>query len=127
MAKYKISLNCAFKEFWRYNLYITGKVFLGGECAEFINHSDIVAQVGAALKTAPMGYARKRTITLTTQEGDALTLYIYIVAHTLPTTSSIAEAPPFKCTVSIADDNEIIFEKQYLIDQWSGNNIEVIL
>lgn len=125
MAKYKIAFSCAFKEFWRYNLYITGKVFHDDECVEFINLSDIIAEVGTQLTAAPLSYNRKRTTTIKTVDGNAITLYIYIVAHTLPTTNRIEEAPPFECSVKISDDEQQIFERHYKIDQWSGNNIEI--
>ena len=125
MAKYKIAFSCAFKEFWRYNLYITGKVFRGDECVEFIDHSDIIAEVGTPLTTTPVVYNRKRTTTINTTDGDALTLYIYIVANTLPKTNRIAEAPPFECSVRISNDEQQIFERRYKVDQWSGNNIEI--
>jgi hypothetical protein len=127
MAKYKIAFNCAFKEFWRYNLYITGKLFSGDACVGFINHSDFVAEVGAELKMIPVGYKRKRTTIIEAGEGDSLLLYIYVVAHTLPTTNRIYEALPFKCQVTISDGDDVLFERQYEIDQWSGNNIEIKL
>ena len=127
MEKYKIALHCAYHEFWRYNLYITGKVFSGDECVDIIDHRDIAARVGSELKCIPIGYKRKRATTIDTAEGDSLILYIYVVTNTLPMTNAIADARPFKCKVTIYDGDKVLYEQYHNIDQWSGNNIAIEL
>ena len=79
MAPFKITFSCSFEEFWRYNLYVTGKVFAGDECVEFISHSDKVADVGAPRESLTNISRRKLPLAITTQDGDSLTLYIYIL------------------------------------------------
>lgn len=127
MATFNITFSCAYEEFWRYNLYITGKVFASGECVEFIGHSDKVAEIGIPLESKPNVEHRARSLKITTLDGDSLTLYIYVVAHTLPTTNLISEAPPFECVVSVDHGGKRLHHKRYEIDQWSGNNIEIKL
>lgn len=125
MSPFKISFSCTFNEFWRYNLYITGKVFAGEEYVEFISHSDKVAEVGYPHESFANMTNRKLPLTITTHEGDSLTLYIYIVAHTLPKTNKISEAPPFECVVSVEQDGQMLHKRRYEVDQWSGDNIEI--
>lgn len=125
MAPFKITFSCSFEEFWRYNLYVTGKVFAGDECVEFISHSDKVAEVGAPRESLTNISRRKLPLAITTQDGDSLTLYIYIVAHTLPTTNKISEAPAFECCVSVEHDGKMLHKRRYEVDQWSGDNIEI--
>ena len=127
MSPFKISFSCAYKEFWRYNFYITGKVFADGQCVDFISHSDRVAEVGVVREPLKDVAHRRLPVTITTQGGDSLTLYIYVVAHKLPTTNRVSEAPPFECEVSVERDGAMLHHRRYEVDQWSGNNIEIIL
>ena len=79
MAPYRISIECDYREFWRYNLALSGEVRADGIRVGYIAYTDDVAAVGSQLSSAPAGYKRPRRTVVEGAAGDALTLYIYIV------------------------------------------------
>ena len=127
MSPFRIDIESSFKEFWRYNIAITGYIYSKGQAVTFISHSDEIAPVGSNLKEPPAGYNTHRKIELSTVAGDSITLYIYIVPHTLPSAQLIIDAPPFECKISISQEECVIISNTYSINQWSGDNIEIII
>ena len=127
MAPYTITIECKYSEFWRYNLSISGAVFASEERKEWINYSDEVAHVGANLSLRPASYTRGERLVVETTEGDALTLYIYILPHSLPITRVVSECSPFELHVSIKHGEEMLYDRRLEINQWSGDNIEIKL
>ncbi len=127
MAPYTITIECKYSEFWRYNLAITGAVMAEGERKEWISYLDEVAQVGANFTECPTSYNRPQSIILNTGEGDALTLYIYVLPHSLPITRVTKECGPFELRVSVKHGDEVVYNRRMEVNQWSGDNIELKL
>ena len=92
MAPFTVSIECDYEGFWRYNYVVMGSVMCAGEEVDFIKHRSEVAPVGAELREMPLGYSKERGVKLVSKEGDELTLYIYVIPHTLPSTDSTADA-----------------------------------
>ena len=125
MAPYTITIECKYSEFWRYNLTVTGAVMAEGSRKEWISYSDEVAQVGANLAERPSSYKRPESIVITTDAGDALTLYIYILPHSLPIARVVSECVPFELHVTINHGDDVVYNRRLEVNQWSGDNIEI--
>ena len=123
MANFTISIESDFHDLWRYNIIVMASVMRGGEQIEVLKHLSEIAPVGAELQMPPEGYNPDRDITLTSGEADTLTLYIYIIPHTLPAEQIVRFAPPFELDVKVKHGSRIAFKHRYMINQWSGENI----
>ena len=127
MQPYTIILDSYFPELWRYNIVVMCSVLRDGQEVEFLKHSSEIAPVGAELKEMPRGYNANRRVELRTQEATALTLYIYVLPHTLPMSADVAEAKPFEMGVEVLHGAEQAYRKRVEVNQWSGENIELSL
>ena len=125
MQPYTIILDSDFSELWRYNIVVMCSVQREGSEVEFLKHSSEIAPVGSELREIPRGYDSCRRVELHSQPADALTLYIYIIPHTLPMTTDVEEAKPFEMSVEVFHGAEQSLRKRIEVNQWSGENIEI--
>ena len=125
MQPFTIILDSDFSELWRYNIVVMCSVVRDGEEIEFLKHSSEVAPVGAELREIPRGYSANRRVELRTQDTTALTLYIYVMPHTLPMTTDVSAAQPFEMSLEIFHGAERVLRKRVEVNQWSGENIEL--
>jgi hypothetical protein len=125
MQPFKLLVECNFAEFWRYNLFITGATFLSGERTNFIKYVDEVAPVGSNLAEPPRAYSRKPKLELEFENCDAVTLYIYVLPHTMPRTRETNEAKPFELHTTLNRGDEVLYNRRHSIAQWVGDNIEI--
>ena len=123
MANFTISIESNFQELWRYNIVVMANVMRDGVQCEILKHCSEIAPVGAELKEAPADYNPERSIALTSNDADALTLYIYIIPHTLPKEQVVRLAQPFELNVKVKHGSHIAFKHRYMVNQWSGENI----
>lgn len=122
---FRISIESDYKELWRYNLALIGEVTTAGERVDVVRHLDEVASVGDNLKAAPAGYDANRNIALVSAEGESLTLYIYVVAHTIPTEISEGDDLFFELRVAIDHGDRRVYQRRHSINTLSGENIEI--
>ena len=127
MKHFTIKLESDFSELWRYNIVVMCSVLRDGVEVEFLKHSSEVAPVGAELKEVPRGYSNNRGVELRSVEANGLTLYIYIMPHTLPKTTAVADAQPFEMVVEVLYGEEQAYRKRVEVNQWSGENLEITL
>lgn len=127
MHPYTIEIECSYEEFWRYNLSINGALYLNGAVVQSITYRDAVAEVGSKPCRSELDNGVPRDIVLTTEGGDSLTLYIYVVPHTLPISKLTADTPTFSLRVRISHGSDVVYSHDYAINQWSGDNIEIKL
>ena len=125
MQPFKLTVECNFVEFWRYNLIISGAIYLSGEQVAFIKHVDEVAPVGSNLAETPQGYSRSPKLELEFEGGDAITLYIYVLPHTMPRTRLTNEAKPFELHTTLRRGSDVLYNRRHSIAQWVGDNIEI--
>ena len=123
MANFSISIESKFKELWRYNIIVMASVVSAGKQIELLKHCSEIAPVGSELKDPPANYKANRDITLHGNGGDEITLYIYVIPHTLPKKKSVSSTPPFEMVVSVNCDTDIVYKHRYMVNQWSGENI----
>ena len=127
MQSFTVILDSDFSELWRYNIVVMCSVLRDGEEVEFLKHSSEIAPVGAELREIPRGYSANRRVELHTAEATNLTLYIYVMPHTLPMTTDVAEAKPFEMVVEVLHGTDQVYRKRVEVNQWSGENIELSL
>ena len=125
MQPFTIVLDSDFSDLWRYNIAVMCSVQRDGAEVEFLKHNSEIAPVGAELREIPRGYNANRRIELHTQSADALTLYIYVMPHTLPMTTDVADAAPFEMLVEVLHGAEQSLRKRVEVNQWSGENLEI--
>ncbi len=125
MQPYTIILDSDFSELWRYNIVVMCSILRDGEEVEFLKHSSEIAPVGAELREIPRGYTTNRKVELRSQEATALTLYIYVMPHTLPMTTDVGAAQPFEMSLEVFRGAEQLLRKRVEVNQWSGENIEL--
>lgn len=125
---FSIEISSDYKELWRYNISLTGEVAdRDGRRTEYVGHASEVAPVGSSLKAAPAGYDPDRRISIVTGAGERLTLYIYVIPHTLPQQRIVDQARPFELHVRIGRSGETLYDRRLSVNQWSGDNIEIKL
>jgi hypothetical protein len=127
MTPYTIYIECDNEHFWRYNIAVTGEVTQGGQRVEFIKYLDEVAPVGSNLPQRPDNYSRPSRITIDCKAGDALTLYIYVIPHTLPLSREVGTGIDFELRATIRQGNTILYNRHHIVNPWVGNNIEIRL
>lgn len=125
MALLTISIDTDFEEFWRYNLVVMASIKRDGEQVELLKYKSEIAPVGAELTAKPSNYPKDRGVRLKCEAGDSLTLYIYVIPHTLPSDKYVRYAPPYELSVRVKRGNSNIYSHRHMINQWSGENLIV--
>lgn len=125
MALLTISIDTDFEEFWRYNLVVMASLKRGDEQVELLKYKDEVAAVGSELVEPPKGYNPNRKVELRCEAAESLTLYIYIIPHTLPATNLVADAADFEFRVEVLHDGVRAYAHTFEVNQWSGDNIVI--
>ncbi len=125
MLPFKLTIECNFAEFWRYNLIITGATYLSGERQCFIKHIDEVAPVGSNLDDMPADYSRGSHLEFEYEGGDAITLYIYVLPHTMPRSRIAYDSRPFEFHTMLSRGEDVLYNRRHSIAQWVGDNIEI--
>ncbi|MBO5890364.1 MAG: hypothetical protein J6Q28_02910 [Alistipes sp.] len=125
MALLTISIDTNFDEFWRYNLVVMASIKRGDEQVELLKYMDEIAPIGADLVTPPANYPEDRRVVLRGEAAESLTLYIYIIPHTLPPDKYVRFAPPFELEVKVKHGIRNIYTHRHMINQWSGDNLMI--
>ena len=124
MSRFKIAVSSKFEELWRYNIIVVCELCSSdGERIDFISKESSIASVGSNLATPPIDYDTKRDIRCESGEGDYVNILVYVIPHTLPSTNDIYKTKPFHLTVKVSSDKEMILNRVFDINQWSGDNI----
>lgn len=127
MAVFTINVECNDRDFWRFNYVVMCSVRRDGEEVEFLKHRDEVAPVGAELRELPAGYNPERGVTLKSVDADELTLYIYVIPHTLPRENSTRDIAPLNMSLIVDHGIKTILKRHVEINPWSGENLELRL
>ena len=126
MSSFKVTISSRFEELWRYNIVAVCELCsASGERIEFKSKESNIASVGSNLTAPPADYNPKRTIVLESGKGDFVNLLVYVIPHTLPSTSDIYKTKNFHLTIKVEKDKDIIVNQVFDINQWSGDNISL--
>ena len=126
MSGFKVTISSRFEELWRYNIVAVCELCSAtGERIEYKSKESTIAPVGSNLTAPPLDYNPKRTIVLESGEGDFVNLLVYVIPHTLPSTSDIYKTKNFHLTVKVEANKEILLNQVFDINQWSGDNISL--
>jgi hypothetical protein len=126
--KFTISVQSRYAELWRYNIVVMCGCFdKVGERTDFLSKENFVAAVGSNLTAAPNGIESHNRLTLTTSPCDSIVAYIYLIPHSLPPTRDVEEYAPFDLRIKVSADDNVIYDTDHKINQWSGCSIELKL
>ena len=126
--KFSISVQSRYAELWRYNIVVMCGCFdKVGERTDFLSKENFVAAVGSNLTAAPNGIESHNRLTLTTSPCDSIVAYIYLIPHSLPPTRDVEEYAPFDLRIKVSADDNVIYDTDHKINQWSGCSIELKL
>ena len=128
MDQYSIKITTDYNEYWRFNIVVMGSVMVDGEQVELLKYREDIAPVGAELKEPPKRYKAQRDVELKSVPATSLTLYIYIIPHSLPATA--IERQPikfdnFELRVEVVHGNERVYNRIHEICSLAGENIVV--
>lgn len=129
LKPYTITIDSPAEELWRFNIRVAGEVLANSERTEFVRFTHDVASVGSRHHEIPADYRPMPHIELHTAAGDALTLYIYYIVHSLPEESSVQHGVQRETDVrvSIKHGDEEVYRHHHAANVWSGCNIEIKL
>lgn len=123
---YKIEIESRYNEFWRYNIAVTCGLFdADNKQIGFVPAESTVAPVGSNIEKCPNGVETHRRLTFTADDCDHLRMYIYIIPHTLPAATHIADCKPFPLSVKVSFAGKTVVQEKREINQWSGASIEI--
>ena len=125
MALLTITIDTNFDEFWRYNLVVMASIKRDDKQIELLKQVDEIAPIGAELTTLPSNYPADRRVILKGEAGDSITLYIYVIPHTLPHNKYVRFTPPFELKVKVKLGTHNIYTHRHMINQWSGENLTI--
>ena len=126
--KFSISVQSRYAELWRYNIVVMCGCFdKVGERTDFLSKENFVAAVGSNLTAALAGIESHNRLTLTTSPCDSIVAYIYLIPHSLPPTRDVEEYAPFDLRIKVSADDNVIYDTDHKINQWSGCSIELKL
>ena len=126
MSRFKTVVSSKFEELWRYNIVVICELCdKEGSRLEYKAEKDNIAPVASNLTAAPEGYNTHRNIVLECGDGDHINLLVYIIPNTLPLTNDIHDTAPFPLIIKVEADGEVLLNRVYNINQWSGENITI--
>lgn len=118
---FEVEVTSDFPGWWRYNVALMcGCYDAAGERMGFASAEDRVADVGAALGRPPAGYPARRRTMLYTTPCRRIELYLYVVPHTLPDDSLIADTRPFELCLRVVRGEKTLLTHRQPVNQWSG-------
>lgn len=123
-----MELTCTFEAWWRYNIALMGCCFDTAEVrTDFISVTDTIAAVGTNLSACPPDYPTTRKTVLVSAPCDHLTLYVYIIPHTLPANRAVDAGQPFEVNLRIFYGEQLLRTEIIPVNQWSGTSAELHL
>lgn len=118
---FEVEVTSDYPGWWRYNVALMcGCYDAAGERVGFASEEDRVADIGAASGQPPAGYPARRRTVLRTVPCRRIELYLYVVPHTLPDDSQIADTRPFEISVRVMRGAKTLLERRQPVNQWSG-------
>ncbi|MDR0907311.1 MAG: hypothetical protein LBM63_01670 [Rikenellaceae bacterium] len=126
MAENKIfraEVRSRFAEWWRYNVFMTVACYdEGGQTSDYLNLADKVYETGdgTEARTAPADYNPARPLVLETPPCHHAELFVYVIANTFPSSTTIKDSPPFELEVLSSAGGEKPVSTLYPVNQWGG-------
>ena len=127
MAIFDITIDCNFKEWWRYNIIAICEACRADvQRIGFASQESFIADIGAELSEKPDIYPKSRALHFTTESADYINLLIYVIPHTSPRATLLDRVLPFPLSVTVKADGKSILEKECEVNQWAGENISLL-
>lgn len=120
---YKINVGCTFREWWRYNVFITAACYSqDSTISDYVNLRDVVYESGDGTgnRKKPENYDSARRIELCVRKSHRVEIYLYVIANTMPADNIVKHSPPFDLTLTVSLGSQIVLEQSVEVNQWGG-------
>lgn len=120
----RISLECSYDQWWRYNVYVSAATFRDGDKVDYQSLTDSVYPLGngSEVRLRPEGYDSQRPLALEVEAAETLELFVYIIPNTMPVADSITQSPPFPIRLKVKGAGLAVRE-ELLVNQWGGVSV----
>ena len=126
MAPFDIFISSSHEEFWKFNVVVMVDVDREGRHIQLFKERKYVAPVGSFINEPPVGY-KPRDFRFHTDPANVVTIYIYLIPHTLPRTRDLEAVEPVELRVEALFNDSPLYAHTFEISPWSGDNIEIEL
>ena len=126
MAPFDIFISSSHEEFWKFNVVVMVDVDREGRHIQLFKDRIDVAPVGSFISEPPVGY-KPRDFRFHTDPANVVTIYIYLIPHTLPRTRDLEAVEPVELRVEALFNDSPLYAHTFEISPWSGDNIEIEL
>ncbi|MBQ7856785.1 MAG: hypothetical protein IJ348_06715 [Alistipes sp.] len=119
--RYRIEIEVAHPQHWRYNVVVTCGLFdREGNQMGFTGVDDSIAPIGSALTSAPEGTPDFRFIIFEAEDCHHIHLFAYVIPNTLPAESDVIHVRPFPFIIKVMYDGKLLLRKKLRTSQWAG-------
>ncbi len=126
--KYTVRIECRAEEGWRYNLAaLAGALDEAGNRIGYSAAESHVADVGSSLEAPPPNQPTAHDLKIETVPCERLTLYLYVVPHSLPRDNEIGIHHSFPLSVQILYGSEVALQQEFPVNPWGGASVEIKL
>lgn len=126
--RFEIEVWSASKDFWRYNITLLCGCFdAAGSRTGIVSAERRRTDAEQRSQAAPGTRAADEPLKLVTEPCDRITLYVYLVPHTLPESRDIYESPPFEFHVRVTGGGRTLYDCDLPVNQWSGASAAIDL
>ena len=125
--RFTFSMECSGADSWRHNIDLMYVCYdSSGNKLSHGSIEDHIAPVGTNLKTPPEGFAIAcRKVEIVSDVCDSVRLLGYVNTHSMPTTKSVSQMPPFALRVKVFADGELLYDKVRNVSVWGGDSIDL--
>lgn len=123
---YEISVESSFREWWRYNVFITAACYApDGTLADYAGVRDCIYEPsdGKLKREKPQNYDPKRISHVSAPRCSRLEIYVYVIANTMPSDDAIKHSPPFEASVSVTQNGKPLLRQNFEVNQWGGSSL----
>ena len=126
--RYRIEIELATAEHWRYNVVVTCGLFDSeGKQVGFTGVDNSIAPIGSHLTAAPEGTPDFRFVILDADDCHHLRIFAYVIPNTLPAESEVIHVRPFPFIIKVIYDGKLLLSKKLRTSQWAGLSRDFIV
>lgn len=125
MEQFHIALWSGHEEWWRCNVFVLAGLFDAQNAGlGFRSFERIVAPVGCELEGPPEQVEINPQMRFSTEPADRLSLYIYVVPHSLPPSRHIDHFPSIPLYMQVKQGDRVLTQTSFTVNPWGGASIE---
>lgn len=122
--EYVVEISGSGADFARFNIAVTCGCFdADGHRTGFASARDTVMPVGGDAGSVHVDTAAPRVVRFVAAPCESLLMYVYIIPHTLPEDSTVANTQPFYVNIAVTRGARCIYDRRYKINGWAGASL----